>query len=179
MTEDDFVDFCIRNKDLRIERSKEGDILIMPPTFGKTGKYNFRLAVQFGNWMNRDGTGEAYDSSTAFTLPNGAVRSPDLSWILTDRWNALSAAAQNKFPRICPDFLIELRSETDRLPVVKSKMEEYIENGAQLGWLIDPIDRRVYVYRQGQEVEILDDPQTVSGDPVLNGFVLDLAAVWD
>jgi Uma2 family endonuclease len=179
MTEDDFADFCARNGDLRIERTKEGDILIMPPTFSKSGEYNLKLAVEFGNWMKQDGSGVGFGSSAGFTLPNGAIRTPDLSWIRSERWAALAPESAAKFAHICPDFVVEIRSDTDRLTTVKLKMSEYIENGAQLGWLIDPIDRRVYMYRPNAEVEVLQDPETVSGEPVLSGFVLALASVWD
>ena len=125
-----------------------------------------------------DGTGLAFDSSAGFTLPNGAIRSPDASWVRRERWNALTPDQQEKFAPLCPDFVVELRSRTDRLSDLHDKLQEYIDNGARLGWLIDPIDKRVYVYRPGQPVESLDDPATLSGDPVLTGFVLPVRELW-
>lgn len=178
MTEDQFLRFCADNGDLRMELTAEKELIIMPPAGGITGGRNSELAVDLGIWSRRDGTGKTFDSSTGFTLPNGAIRSPDASWILLPRWEALTDAEQDRFPPICPDFVIELRSPSDRLADVQAKMAEYIENGALLGWLIDPQNRRVHVYRAGQPVEILEQPESVSGDPVLLGFVLDLSNIW-
>ncbi len=174
-----FYEFCRANSELRIERTAEGDIIVMPPTGGKAGIRNFKLIVQFGNWAETDGTGLGFDSSTIFNLPNGAQRSPDLAWVRKDRWQALSKEQQEKFPPLCPDFVVELRSRTDSLKTLQAKMQEYIENGAQLGWLIDPFERRVHVYRAVALVEILDNPQSVSGLPLLNGFKLDVQSLWD
>lgn len=179
LTDGEFVEFCRLNSELRIERTKDGDLIIMPPTFSKTGERNFKLAVQFGIWTRADGTGIGFDSSTGFTLPNGAVRSPDLSWMQLARWNALSEEEKNRFASVCPDFVVELRSESDSLDTLKAKMEEYIENGAQLGWLIDPFEKNVYVYRQQSTVECLEHPDTVSGEPLLKGFVLRMEELWD
>lgn len=179
LNDEDFVEFCRLNRDLRIERTKDGDLIIMPPTFSKTGERNFKLAVEFGIWTRADGTGVGFDSSTGFTLPNGAVRAPDLSWMRLARWNALTEEEKNRFTSICPDFVVELRSESDTLKTLKAKMEEYIGNGAQLGWLIDPFERNVYVYRQQSAVECLIDPKTVSGEPLLRGFVLEMKEIWD
>jgi Uma2 family endonuclease len=151
----------------------------MPPTFSETGGKNFSLAVKFGIWVEKDASSKGFDSSPGFTLPNGAVRSPDLSWIKLERWNTLTKKQREKFARICPDFVVELRSESDSLPKLKAKMEEYIENGASLGWLIDPLERRVYVYRPEKEIEILENPTEVSGEPFLHGFVLNLKEIWD
>lgn len=174
----EFFEFCMRHKDLRIERTSEGDLLIMTPTGGKTGRRNSFLTMKLGTWAEENGTGEVFDSSTCFTLPNGAVRSPDASWVRRERWDALSSDEQDVFPPLCPDFVIELRSRTDSLAVLQEKMEEYISNGAQLGWLIDPKERRVFIYRPQQSVEILDDPATVASDPLLPGFVLEVARLW-
>ena len=179
MTEEQFVEFCAQNSELRIERTEEGALEIMPPAKGYTGNQNFRIAVQFGNWAIQDGRGEGFDSSAGFTLPNGAVRSPDVSWVLRSRLDALTAEERAGFWQVCPDFVVELRSDTDRLSRLQAKMQEYIDNGARLGWLIDPIGRRAYVYRPGVAVEVLDMPQTLSGDPELAGFALDLRAIWE
>jgi Uma2 family endonuclease len=173
-----FFRFCMDNKNLRIELSAQGELTITPPTGGETGRKNGKLNVRLGIWAEQDGKGEYFDSSTEFELPNGAFRSPDASWILKERYYALAPAERKKFPPICPDFVVELRSETDRLPPLKEKMAEYIANGARLGWLIDPGKRQVYVYRPRAEVEILHNPATVSGEDVLPGFVLQLAEIW-
>jgi Uma2 family endonuclease len=129
--------------------------------------------------VEKDGTGQAFDSSTVFTLPNGAKRSPDFAWVVNERWDALTEEEQERFPPLCPDFVVELRSRTDTLKNLRQKMEEYLANGAQLGWLIDPQERRVYVYGLGAAVEVLDDPRTVSGQPLLRGLVLELPEIWD
>jgi Uma2 family endonuclease len=179
LNDEDFFEFCRLNSELRIERTKEGDLIIMPPAFSKTGERNFALTVEFGIWTKSDSTGVGFDSSTGFTLPNGAMRSPDLSWIRVERWNELTDDEQNRFAPICPDFVVELRSESDRLNILKEKMAEYINNGAQLGWLIDPFEKNVYVYRQQSTVECLANPDTVSGEPLLPGFVLEMKEIWD
>jgi len=179
LSEDDFYEFCRLNDELRIELSSEGDLIIMPPTGGKTGIRNMELTVQLGIWTKQDGTGKGFDSSTLFTLPNGAKRSPDFAWIRNDRWQALTEKEQERFSPICPDFVVELRSPTDSLKHLRRKMEEYIANGAQLGWLIDPFERKVYVYRPQAPVEVLDDPQTISGEPLLRGLTLNLQEIWD
>lgn len=178
MTDDEFFEFCQKHPDLRIERTREGDLVIMPPTGGDTGHRNFSLIVYFGNWAEKDNSGLGFDSSTVFRLPNGADRSPDVAWVRRERWEALTAEQRKKFPPLCPDFVIELRSDTDRLRPLQEKMEEYIENGAQLGWLIDPLERKVWVYRPNSSVECLDHPATVSGEPELPGFVLPLDRIW-
>lgn len=179
MTDDEFYEFCQKHPDLRIERSSEGDLIIMPPTGGETGHSNFKLTVHFGNWAEKDGTGLGFDSSTVFRLPNGADRSPDVAWVRRERWEALTDEEREKFPPLCPDFVIELRSRTDRLRPLQDKLEEYIENGAQLGWLIDPQEKKVWIYRPHSAVECLDHPATVSGDPELPGFLLPLDRIWN
>jgi Uma2 family endonuclease len=173
-TDEDFFEMCRQNPDLRVEMSKEGNIIFMPPTGGKTSKHNFSLIVRLGVWAEKDGTGVGFESNALFVLPNGAKRSPDMSWVKLDRWNKLSEEDRESFPHICPDFVVELRSPSDSIKELKEKMEEYIENGAQLGWLIDPIHKKVYIYRPNAEVEELDNPASISGDPLLKGFVLDL-----
>jgi len=172
LNEEEFEQFCYDNRDMRIELTKEGDLIVMPPRGGETGIKNFSLNGQFYIWVETNGTGYGFDSSTLFTLPNGAKRSPDLSWIKKERWEALTKKERKKFSPICPDFVVELRSDTDSLRTLQDKMEEYIENGAGLGWLIDPIKKKVYVYCPNANVEKLENPQTVSGEPLLKGFVL-------
>lgn len=179
LSDDQLLKLCAVNGDLRIERTREGDLEIMPPTNSETGKTNFNLTGDFAIWVRQDGTGAGFDSSAGFTLPDGAVRSPDLSWIREERWKALPREARRKFAPICPDFVLELRSPSDPLSYVQAKMQEYMENGARLGWLIDPVEQRVYVYRPGAPVEQLDRPETLSGEPVLPGFTLDLRVVWE
>lgn len=179
VSDEEFAELCRRNPELQMERTSEGELVIMSPTGGKPGRRNAKLITQGTIWAEQDGTGQVFDSSTLFTLPNGAKRSPDLSWIRNERWEALSPEQQEQFPPLCPDFVVELRSKTDSLKSLTEKMEEYIANGAQLGWLIDPFGRRVHVYRPGLVAEILDDPETVSGEPLLNGFILEVRTLWD
>ncbi|HEV7842757.1 MAG TPA: Uma2 family endonuclease [Pyrinomonadaceae bacterium] len=179
LSDEEFYEFCRANDHWRIERTAEGDVIIMPPTGGKTGIRNFKLIGQFFAWIEADQTGEGFDSSTIFALPNGAQRSPDLAWVSNKRWQALTEEQQETFPPLCPDFVVELRSRTDRLKRLEAKMQEYIDNGAELGWLIDPVERRVHIYRRGASAEILDNPQTVSGAPLLSGFTLDMQTLWD
>jgi Uma2 family endonuclease len=178
ISDEDFLIFCQANPDWRIERTSEGDLIIMPPTGGDTGKRNFNLNGIFYIWAKHDGTGVSFDSSTVFSLPNGAKRSPDLSWVKLACWQALSEDERRGFPPLCPDFVVELRSHTDSLRVLQEKMQEYMDNGAQLGWLIDPLEKKVYVYRPGAEVEWLDNPASLSGEPLLASFTLALAEVW-
>jgi Uma2 family endonuclease len=178
LTDEQFFEFCQINRDLRIERTATGELLIMPPTGSETGNRNAKLIVQLGVWAERDGTGVYFDSSTGFTLPNGAERSPDAAWVKLERWNALTPEQQKKFAPICPDFVVELRSASDSLEPLKTKMQEYIDNGALLGCLIDRKNQQVYIYRPGVAVECLDNPTSVSGDAVLPGFVLDLSKIW-
>ena len=150
----------------------------MPPTGGTTGWRNAKLTQRLTSWAEADGTGLTFDSSTVFALPNGARRSPDAAWVLRERWEVLTEEEQERFPPLCPDFVIELRSRTDSLPALQDKMLEYIANGARLGLLLDPETRRVYIYRPGGAVETLENPATISGDPVLPGFVLNLLEIW-
>lgn len=178
MDEKQFFEFCQLNRDLRIERTAEGDLEIMPPTGGGTGSRNAILVHLLMGWTLRDGTGVAFDSSTGFVLPNGATRSPDASWVRRDQLVDLSPEQKERFLPLCPDFVVELRSPTDRLENLREKMREYLENGARLGWLIDPEERKVYVYEAGKEARSLENPGELSGDPVLPGFVLDLRHVW-
>jgi Uma2 family endonuclease len=178
MSDREFYEFCQLNEEWRIEMSSDGELIVMAPTGGESGRRNFTLTGLFFAWTETDDTGIGFDSSTMFTLPNGAKRSPDAAWIRKSRWDALTAEEKDEFSPICPDFVIELRSPTDRLRRLQAKMEEYIANGAQLGWLIDPLEKKVYVYRPGVEVEVFDQPEFVSGEPLLAGFILPVAKLW-
>jgi Uma2 family endonuclease len=178
MTMSEFYAFCAANRDLRIERTATGNVIIMSPTFADTGNRNGKVFQQLANWSDRDGTGETFDSSTGFTLPNGATRSPDAAWIRLDRWDALTDDEKRSFAPICPDFVIELRSSSDTLMGLQEKMQEYMENGARLGFLIDRKNRSVHLYRPGQAPQILENPEVVEGDPELSGFALRMAKIW-
>ncbi|HEY9876941.1 MAG TPA: Uma2 family endonuclease [Leptolyngbyaceae cyanobacterium] len=178
MTQAQFYDFCQANRDLRIERTATGEVVIMPPAFSDTGNRNLKIAQQLANWADEDGTGETFDSSAGFTLPNGATRSPDAAWIKLERWNALTDEQKASFAPICPDFVVELRSASDTLASLQAKMQEYVENGVVLGWLIDRKNRTIYVYRPGKAPVILENPETVSGDPELPKFCLRMAKIW-
>lgn len=177
MSDGEFFEFCRRNRDLRIERTSEGEIIIMPPAGSDTGSRNLEIARQLGNWTEQNGTGIAFDSSTGFTLPNGATRSPDASWVRKSRWEALTEEERERFAPLCPDFVVELMSPSDRQEETRAKLDEYIANGAALGWMIDRKNRQVYVCRPGHPAEVLNNPAEVSGDPVLPGFVLDLRRI--
>ena len=179
VSDDDFFEFCRINRDWRIERTSNGEVILMAPTGGEGGSRNFYLTGTFFGWVIADGTGKGFESSTGFILPNGATRSPDVAWVKLSRWNALTEKEQKKFPPLCPDFVVELRSETDSLPDLQAKMGEYVDNGAELGWLLDPFEKKVYIYRPGAEVECLDNPEAVRGAPLLAGFVLTPRELWD
>lgn len=178
-TDDEFWQFCARHRELRIEMTSEGQMIIMLPVGGEGSSRNFNLTTEFGIWVKQDKTGIGFDSSGGFRLPNKAKRSPDAAWVKLERWNALNEQDRRKLVPLCPDFVVELRSYTDRLKKLQEKMEEYIENGAQLGWLIDPIKKKVHIYRHDVPVEILDNPAEVSGEPLLNGFTLKLEGILD
>jgi Uma2 family endonuclease len=178
ISEEEYWEFCLAHKeDLRIEMTKEGQMIIMMPVGSEGSHRNFNLTAAFGAWAQTDQTGLGFASSGGFRLPSKAKRSPDASWVKRERWEVLSPIERKKFAPLCPDFVVELRSETDRLNKLQAKMEEYIENGAQLGWLIDPIEKKIHVYRPGAPVEILDNPAEVSGEPLLPGFTLKLAGI--
>ncbi|MEC4816032.1 MAG: Uma2 family endonuclease [Scytonema sp. PMC 1069.18] len=179
LTECQFYQLCRQNPDVKFERNVKGELIIMPPTGGGTGKCNFELSVEFGIWNRQNKLGVCFDSSTCFKLPNGADRSPDVAWIKKERWDALTPEQQEKFPPLAPDFVLELMSPTDTLKETQSKMTEYISNGVRLGWLINRRNRTVEIYRPGQEVEVLESPTQLSGEDVLPGFVLDLQMIWD
>lgn len=178
MTDQQFFQFCQLNRDLRIERSAEGDLIIMPPAGGSSSHGNAELTYLFQAWARWEGTGQIFDSSGGFKLPNGATRSPDVSWVCDERLDQLDEEEWEKFLPVCPDFVLELRSPSDPLRMVKQKMEEYMKNGARLGWLLDAQRRQVHIYRPGEPPEVLSDPPRLSGEPVLRGFALDLPQVW-
>jgi len=178
-TDEEFERYCAKHADLRIEMDKEGEMIIQLPVVTEGGGRNFHLTGRFYAWVENDSTGIGFDSSTGFTLPNGAKRSPDVSWMRRERWDALPDRQKSKFARVCPDFVVELRSKWDRLKTLQNKMEEYLANGAQLGWLIDPLEKKVHIYRPNFPVEILNNPTNISGDPLLKGFVLKLEGILD
>jgi Uma2 family endonuclease len=176
LSDEQFYRLCQANRDLRLERTAEGKLIIMPPTGWETGNRNSRLVQRLGNWADANGTGLVFDSSTGFRLPNGAIRSPDAAWVKRDRLEALNPDPE-KFLPLCPDFAIELRSASDTLSEVQAKMQEYLENGLQLGWLINPQDQQVEIYRPNQTAEILDAPTELSANPILPGFQLNLTNI--
>ncbi len=178
LTDDRFYQLCRNNPDLKFERTAHGELIIMPPTGGETGRRNLKISQKLGIWTDKNGTGVAFDSSTCFRLPNGADRSPDASWIQQQRWDALTPEQRESFPPVCPDFVIELMSPSDTLKVVQAKMQEYIDNGLKLGWLLNRKDRQVEIYRANQEVETLQSPTSLSGESILPGFILDLSPIW-
>jgi Uma2 family endonuclease len=178
LTQDQFFRLCGDNPELRLELTAQKEIIVMSPTNSKTGMRNAEINRQLGNWSRQDGRGVFFDSNTGFVLPNGANRSPDASWILRPRWDALTPEQQSVFAPICPDFVIELWSPSDTLKEIHFKLAEYVANGAKLGFLIYPPQKRVWVYRPDQAPQCLDNPRSVSGDPELPGFVLDLTEIW-
>lgn len=177
LTDEQFFQVCQNNRDLRFERTASGELVIMPPTGGETSNRNFEIVVQLGIWNKQHNLGKGFDSSGGYILPNGAARSPDASWVLQERWEALTQQQRQKFLPLCPDFVVELCSPSDSVKQTQAKMQEYIDNGARLGWLIDAKARRVEIYRINQDVEILEQPATLSGEDVLPGFILDLKPV--
>lgn len=182
LTPQQFDRLALVNSEARLELTAQGELVVMSPTGGTAGRRNMRLSAQLSIWSDRAGLGEAFDSSTVFALPNGARRSPDAAWVRKERWESLTSEQQDGFPPLAPDFAIELASPSDlqsqRFSDLQAKMREYIENGVRLGWLIEPEERRVEIYRPGREVEILYAPDTLSGEDILPGLVLDLAAIW-
>jgi Uma2 family endonuclease len=180
VTPEQFAELARANSELRLERNATGELIVSPPTGWETGDRNFKLIVQLGNWCEQhDQAGRAFESSTGFILPNGATRSPDVSWVSSTRWNALTDAEKGIFPNICPDFVVELRSASDNLAPLQAKMQEYLNNGAVLGWLIDPKNRRVEIYRVGRVMEVLENPLELFGEEVLPGLVVNLQRIWD
>jgi Uma2 family endonuclease len=177
LTDEQFEQICRANGDLRLERTETGELIIMPPTGGETGNRNIKLSTRVEIWSSQTNLGLAFDSSTGFKLPNGAIRSPDASWVKLDRWQSLTPLQRRKFVPLCPDFAIELLSSTDGLRDTQAKMQEYLVNGLRLGWLINPKSKQVEIYRPGQPVEILQNPASLSGENVLPGFALDLTEI--
>ncbi len=178
LTDEQFYQLCLANQDLRFERNATGELIIMPPVGGESSNRNASLTSQVWIWNEQNQLGIVFDSSGGFKLPNGANRSPDASWVKLSRWNALTTQQQTKFLPLSPDFVIELLSPSDSLKVTQTKMEEYRENGVRLGWLINRKLRQVEIYRIGQEVEILENPNNLSGEDILPGFVLNLEKIW-
>ncbi|MFG6101789.1 Uma2 family endonuclease [Leptothoe sp. EHU-05/26/07-4] len=174
LSHEQFYRLCMANRDVVMERSSTGKLIIMSPVGGESGRQEANYIIDLGIWNRQTGLGEVFSSSTVFNLPNGGDRSPDAAWITLERWNALTPEQQTKFPPICPDFVIELRSETDRLKPLQKKMQEYLDSGLRLGWLINPQGKTVEIYRPGQAVEVIKCPTTVSGEDVLPGFVLEV-----
>jgi Uma2 family endonuclease len=178
LTAAQFEQVCRDNPDLRLELTSTGGLIVMPPAGSKTGKRNFNLTGQFTVWVQKDGTGIGFDSSTGFTLPDGAILSPDVSWLRREKWDALTEDEQERFAPLCPDFVIELRSSWNTLKAQLEKMQQYLDNGTQLAWFIDPGNRCVYVYRPNEDVEVFTDASSISADPILKGFVLQLTELW-
>jgi Uma2 family endonuclease len=178
LSDDQFEDLISANRDSKFELTATGELLIMSPTGGETGNRNFELYIDLGNWNRKKGLGKAFDSSTGFQLPNGAKRSPDLSWITLEKWNDLTPTQRRKFLPICLDFVVELVSESDDLKEIEEKMQEYLDNGLGLGWLMIPKTRQVQIYRPQQTLEILESPLSLSGESVLVDFFLDLTPIW-
>ena len=179
VTQEDFAAIAAANRNLRLERTAKGELIATPPTGGESGKRNLSIAGQLDRWCEaNDPLGEGFDSSTGFILPNGATRSPDASWVRRDRWDSLTPDQRKQFVPLCPDFVIELRSESDTLSALRDKMGEYMDNGAQLGWLIDPQSQQVEIYRRDRPVETVRSPQSISGEDVLPGFTLHFKRIW-
>ncbi len=178
LTDNQFYQLCQANPEIRFERSAQGELIIMAPTGGETGNCNIEIAADFVIWNRQAQLGKLFDSSTGFKLPNGADRSPDVAWIRQERWDTLTPAERKAFPPLCPDFVLELRSPGDSLSKLQAKMGEYIENGTQLGWLLNRQDQQVEIYRLGRSMEVLEAPAILSGEAVLPGFVLHLQWFW-
>lgn len=179
LTREQFYKLCETNPELKLERNAQGELIVMPPTGGETGRSNVNLILQVAKWNEQKQLGEVFDSSTGFTLPSGADRSPDVSWVQKSRWDALTKEQKEKFIPLCPDFVIEIMSPSDNLKKLQDKMQEYIENGCRLGWLINRKKQQVEIYRLGKEVEVLKLPQTLVGEDVLPGFVLNMQKIWN
>ncbi|MEA5467482.1 Uma2 family endonuclease [Spirulina sp. 06S082] len=179
VTQEQFATLAASNRELQLERTAQGELIVNPPTGWETGERNRSIIGQLDRWYDENGSlGKAFDSSTGFILPNGATRSPDACWISQERWDTLTEEQRGTFANICPDFVVELRSQSDTLKSLQEKMQEYLDNGAKMGWLIDPQNRIVEVYRVGLNVERLSNPTELSGEEVLPGFVLNLQRVW-
>ena len=178
LTDEEFYQLCQLNQDLRLERKATGELIIMPPTGGETGRRNASISAELGNWNHQSKLGIGFDSSVGLKLPKGSDHSPDIAWIKMERWQQLSQKEKEKFIPIPPDFVVELMSPTDSLKTTQAKMEEYLDNGVKLGWLIDPKTKIVEIYREGKSKEILENPVSLSGEDLLPGFVLNLESIW-
>jgi len=179
LTFDQFEQLCNANPDVKFERTPTGELVIMSPTGGETGKGNAELLADFVIWNRQAKLGVVFDSSTCFRLPRGGERSPDISWIQQSRWDALTSEQQRRFPPICPDFVLELLSPSDVLSRTQAKMQEYLDSGVKLGWLLNPEDKQAEIYRPGQTVEVLNAPNSLSGEAILPGLTLNLNWLWD
>lgn len=177
VTREEFSAIAAANPDLQLERGVNGELIVNPPTGGESGRRNLKIGRYLDEWSDHYG-GVSFDSSTGFHLPNGSTRAPDASWVRQDRWDSLTPEEKEGFVPLCPDFVVELRSPSDNLSPLQEKMREYIENGARLGWLIDPQNQRVEVYRGGGNWEVLEQPEMLSGEDILSGFVLPLTRIW-
>jgi Uma2 family endonuclease len=175
---DQFEELCRANRDLRLELTSTGELIVMPPTGSRTGMRNFDLNVQLGIWAQADGAGVGFDSSTCFAMPDGSRLSPNASWLKREKWDALSEEEQEGFAPVCPDFVVEIRSRSDNLPPLQEKMLNYIANGVAMAWLIDPMKQLVYIYQSDQTVLVLEKPDVVKGEPVLPGFCLKMGGLW-
>ncbi|OAB57873.1 hypothetical protein AY600_14435 [Phormidium willei BDU 130791] len=178
LDDEQFFQLCQDNRDLQFERNANGTLIIMPPTGGETGYRHARIVQQLLNWCDSTDAGVVFDSSTGFKLPNGANRSPDAAWIPRERWEGLTAEEKQGFLPLCPDFVVELRSQTDSLTRLQDKMQEYLENGTRLAWLIDPSSQTIQIYRPQLPVEVVNSPSKLSGEGVLPGFVLTCDRLW-
>ena len=178
ITDEQFYRLCLQNPEIKFERTADRELIIMSPTGGGTGKRNSEILIELGIWNRQQKSGVIFDSSTGFILPNGSIRSPDVAWIPNDKWERISPQEQEKFIPLCPDFVIELRSQSDSLKLIQEKMAEYLENGTRLGWLINRKDREVEIYRAGTEKEVLHNPTNLLGENVVSGFVLNLELIW-
>lgn len=179
LTDEVFAQLCQQNPDLRLERTAQGELIAMSPAGSESGRQNLSLSAQLWQWNHQAKLGVAFDSSAGFTLPNGAIRSPDAAWIEQTRWDNVSPEQRRKFAPLCPDFVLELKSPSDELSILQAKLQEYMDNGAQLGWLIDSENQQVYCYRAEQPVQQLDRPSNLSGETVLPNFVMDLTLIWE
>jgi Uma2 family endonuclease len=178
MSDSELLRFSSENKGLRIERDKTGEIIVMTPTGNRTGMKSLYIGRMLGNWTEEDGRGYAFDSNTGFSLPDGSMLSPDASWVLANRWDALTEEQKDTYSPICPEFVIELRSPSDRLPPLQEKMQAWLANGTELGWLVDPSRKIVEIYRPGRAMEEQEGQSGVYGEGPMGGFVLELGKVW-
>ena len=178
MSDEDLMRFCAANDFLRVERDANGEILVMTPAGNRTGRMNALIIAVLTTWAESDGRGYAFDSNTGFSLPDGSMRSPDAAWVKKTRWDALNAQDQDRFSHICPEFIVELRSPSDNLGELQNKMEQWVSNGVEIGWLVDPIERTVYVYRPGDSPDVHHEPTSVQGSGIMSGFELVMDRVW-